>query len=368
MSTTGYQRVRISGGPHERGVQLGRQAGGRIRNSMEMYRAAFDHYTGLMWEEVRQRALAYAPAIEAYDAEMVPEMRGTAEGAGLDFEDVLAINTRTEIMYGHQEQVLPECTAFGARGSATVNGSVLMAQNWDWLPAAADSCILLEVDPTDRPSFVTFVEAGLLAKMGFNDRGIGMVTNLLLTDEDCGEPGVPFHAVLRRILTSATFDEAVAAVTEAERASSGNYVIASADGDLVDLEARPGGVHEIQPTNDTVHHANSFCGPIGSHDDRGREALPDSPARTDQMGRRLDQARGRLDVTTVSDLLEDHEGHPSSICRHEPEDAHPIEGIRTVASVILDLDESRMHLAFGRPCESEREQIVPDFAGQKQPA
>lgn len=366
MSVPGYANVRISGDPHDRGVQLGRQAGDRIRNSIEVYRAAFDHYTGLTWGEVRERALVYQPALEAYDAEMIPELAGTAEGAGLDLEDILAINTRTEIMYGHQQQALPECTAFGARGSATASGDVLMAQNWDWLPAAAGSCILLHAEPRGRPSFVTFVEAGLLAKMGFNDSGIGMVTNLLLSDEDRGDAGVPFHAVLRRVLTSSTFDEAVAAVTEATRASSGNYLIASASGDLVNLEARPGGVHATRPARDTVHHANSFCGPIGAHSDRGVEALPDSPARTDRMGRLLEEAHGRLDAETASALLADHDGHPSSICRHAPEGAHPIEGILTVASVIIELSPARMHLAFGRPCSSGRELIEPDFADRKQ--
>jgi isopenicillin-N N-acyltransferase like protein len=368
MSTGNYESVRISGAPHDRGVQLGQQSADRIRNSIAMYTEAFDHYTGLSWNEVRERALAYRPAIDAYDEEMIPEMEGTAEGAGLELEDILALNTRTEIMYGHQEHVLAECTAFGARRSATANGNVLMAQNWDWLPAAADSCILLEVDPDDRPSFVTFVEAGLLAKMGFNDHGVGMVTNLLLTEEDRGDPGVPFHAVLRRILMSPSFDDAVAAVTDAQRASSGNYLIASVDGDLVNLEARPGGVHAIEPESDTVHHANSFCGPIGSHDDRGLEALPDSPARTARMGARLEAAHGRLDLETISDLLQDHEGGPSSICRHVPDGAHPVEGIVTVASVILDLAAARMDLAFGQPCETPREPVVPEFARRKQPA
>jgi isopenicillin-N N-acyltransferase-like protein len=369
MSATSYPRVAISGAPYERGAQLGRQVPERIRNTLEMYRDAFSHYTGLSWDEVRTRASAFQPAIEAYDDELVPEMAGMADGAGLALEDILAINTRTEVMYGFSDVMLPECTAFGVRGASTDNGDVLLAQNWDWLPPSRDSCIVLEAELPGRPSFVTFVEAGLVAKMGFNDAGIGMVTNLLLTDEDRGEVGVPFHVVLRGILTSPTFADAVAAVTRARRASSGNYLVASVEGELVNLEARPGGpenVRRTEPTRDHVHHANNFCEPIGSARDRGIETLPDSPRRTDRINELLQAIDGPIDVDVAGELLRDHDGRPTSICRHADDGLPLLERIVTVGSVIVELTAGRLHLAGGPPCENAYEAIVPAFAGREQ--
>jgi isopenicillin-N N-acyltransferase-like protein len=365
MSAAAPPRVQVSGAPHERGVQLGRQAQERIGRTLALYRETFAHYTGLGWDEVCERAKAFQPAIDAYDAELLPEMAGTAEGAGVAFEDILAINTRTEVMYGFSGRMAAECTAFGARGSATENGEVLIGQNWDWLPPSSESAIVLEMEIPGRASFVTFVEAGLLAKVGFNDAGIGLVANLLLTDEDRGEPGVPFHAVLRNVLAARSFEEAVGAVTRARRASSGNYLIAGVDGDLADLEARPGGpdaVHRIDPTRDRVLHANTFCGPIGSASDRGIDALPDSPRRTARIEQLLDQHHGRLDAGVAGEMLRDHDGAPSSICRHADESLHPLERIMTIGSMVVELTASRMNLALGAPCEHGYETIVPEFA------
>lgn len=365
MSAAAFQRVQVSGAPYDRGAQLGRQAQERIGHTLALYRDAFAHYTGLTWDEVCERSRAYLPPMEAYDSELVPEIAGIAEGAGVGFDDILAINTRTEVMYGFSGRMAAECTAFGAHGSATASGDVLIGQNWDWLPPASQSCIVLEAELPGRASFVTFVEAGLLAKMGFNDAGIGLVANLLLTDEDRGDVGVPFHAVLRNVLAARSFDEAVAAVTRARRASSGNYLIAGADGTLADLEARPGGpeaVHRIDPTRDRVLHANTFCGPIGGASDRGIDTLPDSPRRTARIEQLLDQNHGRLDAEVAGEMLRDHDGAPSSICRHADESLAPLEGVVTIGSVVIELSAGRLNLAFGPPCENAYEAIVPEFA------
>ncbi len=366
MSTTAVPRVRISGAPFDRGVQLGQQAKAQIRNSLDLYERTFAHFTGLTWAEVRERALAYKPAIEVYDPDFLEEMAGTAQGAEVDFEDILAINARTEVMYGHSAKALAECTSFGARGTATASGEVIIGQNWDWLPAAAASCILLEAEIPDKPAFITAVEAGLGGKMGFNSAGIGVVTNLLLTEEDCGTPGVPYHVVMRNVLSSASIAEARNAITRGPRASSANYLVASADGEMIDFEARPGGpenVHEIAPSRDLLAHANSFCGPLGAARDRALDSLPDSPARTDRMAELVEQLHGRIDVATASaEITHDHSGHPASICRHTDETVHPLEGIATLCSVLINLTESSIYIAFGSPCENRHEKIVPAFA------
>jgi isopenicillin-N N-acyltransferase-like protein len=86
------------------------------------------------------------------------------------------------------------------------------------------------------------------------------------------------------------------------------------------------------------------------------------------MARLVREAHGRIDVAAAREILTDHEGSPTAICRHPAEGAHPLESVVTVASVIMDLAAARLDLTFGRPCESERETLVPGFARQKQPA
>jgi isopenicillin-N N-acyltransferase like protein len=356
--------VRVGGEPFERGRQLGERAGDRIRRSIEIYDETFQHYTGLGWADIRRRAGVFVEPIEAYDPELVPEMRGIAEGAGVGFDDIVAINARTEIMYGLSVPIRPECTAFGARAPATAEDTVLVGQNWDWRPVTAETCILLEVEPDGRPAFITYVEAGLVAKTGFNAAGVGLMANLLITDRDRGEPGVPFHAILRGILTAPSFAHAVHAVTRASRAASANYLLGSEHGELTDLETGPGGsdtVAVIAAGDGVLCHANSFCEANGMTD-LGLERLPDSPRRTDRMRELVADWHGRLDAAGAQELLADHAGHPASICRHTDDTEHPVERLATNGSIVADLGARALHLASGPPCSTPYEAITPGFA------
>jgi isopenicillin-N N-acyltransferase-like protein len=364
----GIQLVHASSASaEERGHQIGSAAGERIRRSVATYEETFAHYTGLEWADVCDRAEKFVPLIEEYDADILEEMRGTAEGAGLDFRDVLAVNVRTEVMYGVSAAIAAECTACAFEPAEATASHVLLAQNWDWRPVTRDACIVLEVDQPPRPSFVTFLEAGLVGKMGFNSAGIGLMTNLLVTSADRGEPGVPYHVLLRGILNASTFDAAVEAIVDARRAASANYVIASEDGRVVDLETAPGGpenVRSIAPESGFLTHANTFDSPLNGLADRGLELLPDSPSRTARLRSLLAGAES-TSVLELQKRLTDHSGFPASICRHPNEEDHPIERIATNASIIVDLTARELHLAVGPPCEGRYEVVRPGFVAER---
>jgi isopenicillin-N N-acyltransferase-like protein len=199
-----FPHVRVSGSAHERGRQYGQQAAVRVRRSIDAYAGVIAHYAQWDWARVRVEALRYVPAIEDFGPSYVEEIRGIAAGAGVPFEDVMAINVRTEVMYAAKARnaaaVLPrtlECTAFAAVPSD--GRPVLVGQNWDWKTHAFETTVVLECEPDDGPRFVTAVEAGLLAKTGFNEHGLGVATNALASDRDLGEPGVPYHVLLRAL-------------------------------------------------------------------------------------------------------------------------------------------------------------------------
>jgi isopenicillin-N N-acyltransferase-like protein len=366
----GIPHIRVGGAPDSRGYALGASAADRVRKSIENYTETFDHYTGLGWDAVCDRAEAFLPAIEAYDSEIAEEMRGIARGAGADLREILAINVRTEVMYGLSATVKPECTAFGAERQLSPDGHVVIGQNWDWRPVCREACILLEVEQPGKPSFITFLEAGLVGKMGFNSSGLGMACNLLVTDLDRGEIGVPFHVVLRGILNSTSLAGAVDAITRAPRAASANYLIATDAGEIQNFETGPGGretVFALSPADGLLTHANSFVSGIGSVKDVGVEKLPDSPARTVRLQKLL-ASRGAVGVEEVKQALVDHDGYPGSICRHLNTEEHPIEQIATNASLIMDLTARELQVAVGPPCEGPYETVTPGFVRETEAA
>ncbi|MGE5227753.1 MAG: C45 family autoproteolytic acyltransferase/hydrolase [Planctomycetaceae bacterium] len=366
--------VLASGGPRERGRAIGEQAAARIARSVAIYEEVFGRYTGLAWRDVRRHAEAYVEAIDDYDVQLLPELEGIAEGAALEPEDVLAINLRTEIMFGLDARAahaaMKECTAIAARPEAA-GGHVVVGQNWDWKPAVRDTCVLLACAPHDRPAFVTFVEAGLWAKCGANEVGIGLATNALQSSRDRGEPGVPYHAILRRVLTSATFEEATSAVRDAPRASSANYLIASSDGRAVDLETAPGGAEDLCVFEDpALAHTNHFLWPSPlPFEDLGRIDGQDSLTRLDSAQTSI-RAGADLTVEAVLEALRSHAGEPESVCVHPDPAVDPVEDYVTVGAFAADLTEGSIALTRGNPCTEpvERHDLANLVAQARHPA
>ena len=336
-----YPHVRVSGGPRERGRQYGRLAAERVQRSVAIYRRVFEHYAGWDWDRVTAHARAYRPAIDAAHPCYLDEMAGIAEGAGLREDDVLAINVRTEVMFAAvARRAAGECTAFAVLPGATAGGGTLIGQNWDWKPHMTDTVVVLEAEQDEGPSYVTVVEAGLLAKTGMNEAGIGLVTNALISDEDRGDPGLPYHVILRAILDAANLPGALDAVTHHPRASAANYLVANREGMAVNVEAAPGDHSRVWlswPDPDTLVHANHYVCETGLKDVM-RWYSPDSPFRHQRATALLRDARGRVDVEMLQALMRDHVNHPAGVCSHPDLSLPELEQDMSVLSVIYDLD------------------------------
>ncbi len=105
--TGAVPRVRVEGTSYERGRQYGAQARDRVRLSVQAYQRVFAHYAGWEWPQVRRAATAFEAPIAGFRPGYLEEMRGIADGAGLDLADVLAINVRTEVMYAAEARHAP---------------------------------------------------------------------------------------------------------------------------------------------------------------------------------------------------------------------------------------------------------------------
>jgi isopenicillin-N N-acyltransferase-like protein len=339
-----------------------------VRRSIDGYRAAFAHYAGWDWEQVLREALRFEePIAESYPA-FLEEMRGIADGAGVRQAEVLALNVRTEVMFAarareaiaQRRRTLGECSAFCMLPNASSDGHTVIGQNWDWLLHCDETVIVLEVEQEGLPDFVTVVEAGLLAKAGMNSSGLGVVTNALVTELDKGEPGLPYHVILRAMMDCENLSDAVSVLEGGVRSSSANYLIAHADGVAIDVEAAPGSHSTLYfqyPEQGVLLHTNHFLAGEARKIDLSIWAMPDSPGRWQclkaavELGRK-ESPDGTLSLKTFQRAFSDHAGYPSSICCHPDVRENPLDTGRTVASVLMDLGERRVWIADGFPCES----------------
>jgi len=341
-------------------MQYGEQARDRVRGSVDSYRRVFQHYAGWDWPKVRREGARFEAPVAEFRPGVVAEMRGIADGAGIDFLDVLAINVRTEVMFaakarqagalmGQSRALMGECSSFAVLPPEQA-GPVLIGQNWDWLVHARDTVIVLDAWPDDGPRLMTVVEAGLLAKAGMNEAGLGLVTNALVSDADQGEPGLPYHVLLRAILDCATVTDALIVLQSGRRSSSANYLVAHASGSALGFEAAPGDftrLYPLSPSDGVLLHTNHFRALSLHATDLGLWAMPDTAVRLQRLQTLVSSGAKAGDLR---EALTDHADRPYGICAHGHPDAPQLEQGATIASLVMDLTAKQMWLASGPPC------------------
>jgi isopenicillin-N N-acyltransferase-like protein len=357
-----YPLIHVSGGPYERGHQYGTQARERVHRSIEGYADVYQHYAGWDWERSTAQAHRFLAPIREFAPAYVDELTGVADGAGVELDDILAINVRTEVMYSARVRnaLAPappaECSAFA---SVSPDGHVVAGQNWDWLPFAADTVVVLQTHRDDGPSFVTVVEAGLLAKFGVNSEGLAVMTNAIACTEDRGDAGVPYHVLLRALFDCPTTADAVACVERADRASSANYLLTDRSGVAVDVEARPGStMHRLMGDDrGVILHTNHFASSDFDVTDYADLVETTTRTRLKQITELVASAADPYDLRMYAAALADHANAPDSICRHPDTTLPGPDQTMTVAAVLVDLTARRLRLADGPPCDNGFEDL-----------
>jgi isopenicillin-N N-acyltransferase-like protein len=355
-----YPIIEVAGSALERGRQYGEQARDRIEQTLATYAEQFAHWPALTWSSAVASAAKYRGAIERFAPAYLDELLGIAEGANVPIADVVALNARTELLYpprvrtafADATQARAECSAFAVLPEASATGETLIGQNWDWVPSAVETVLVVKARNEDGTGYVTVVEAGLLAKVGFNSSGIGVVTNALVTDSDCGGFGVPYHVLLRGILDAQTLTDAIAILQQAPRASSANYLIADVGGAMINVEAAPGDfttLFFLAPCDGVLAHTNHFLSPRFAGTDVMVWIAPHSLVRLQRLEALLAGTRP-LSLVDLQTALSDHVGYPLSVCCHPDPREGLLDQSMTAVSVIMELARGRMHVTVGPPC------------------
>ena len=295
-------------------------------------------------DAIRRLVRDYVPTMEAFEPAYVDEMRGIAEGAGLDFEHVALINARTEILklgrHPHlRERLAGEeaCTGVVALPEATQGRRLIHAQNWDWKVECAETAVVLRVRRDDGPDLLTFTEAGGLARSGFNSAGIAITANYLECDRDYRRLGVPLALIRRKVLESRHLALAMRAVYVTPKSAANNMIVSHAEGVAIDFECAPDETFQVHPEDGLLVHANHFVSPtaLARLRDTGIANTPDSLYRDVRVRSLLAPQIGRLTREAVKAALLDDFATPWSVCRP------PRPGITdvvtaTVAMVVME--------------------------------
>ena len=352
MQPTQFPFIEISGSPRERGHQYGAAAAARVRRGVEHYVEQFAAY-GLDRRAIHCHVESYLPRIRAFDPAFIEEMQGIAEGAGVDFEAVVLLNARTELLHEariatRQERIKEEpdgCTGVVILPEASETGRVIHALNWDWKAECATTSVVLRIRRDNDPDLLTFTEAGALARAGMNAAGLAVTANYIETDRDFEKAGVPLALVRRKVLQSSSYAEAVGVIVSTETLTSNNLLLSHRDGVAIDFECAPSETFPIYPENGVIVHANHWTSQaaLAKYKDTGVLTTPDTLYR-DHRVRTLLLAKGRkLTAADVVEALRDDFGAPWSVCRPPRPNLYGAL-TATVAMLVMDTTADVMEL------------------------
>jgi isopenicillin-N N-acyltransferase like protein len=304
---------------------------------------------GGSWDEVCVETAKFIPTLQQHYPDVLEEMKGLAEGANQDYEAIMVINARSELLVNKTRLTGEGCTGFGVLPEKS-GGSLYIGQNWDFPILQKDCVIVLEIEQPGKPKILMVTEAGIVGKIGLNEAGVGITMNAIIADALA--PGTPLHIVMRGVLNSWSLNSALDKVVKSKTASAINFIIAQDGVTAVNMEIIPGDFDLSFPAGGFIAHTNHFLSErlLGKVKDIGREMGVDSFLRLDRA-RRLLAAAPQIGLPGLKQFQGDHYNYPTGICRHLDESDPML--IASIFSVVLDLTNKQMHLAPGQPCEHE---------------
>ena len=337
---TRYRTIEVSGPPRELGRQIGEATREEIRGFCEVALERMNKNVSVSRERACDIARRSCEFADAYRPDLVEELRGTAESAGLTLDELMLLQVRN--------QCTPDeecgCTSFAIERTGSTGPVV--AQTWDNDPALDEFTIVLTRRPEGRPATMSCTQAGLISYMGLSETGIGACVNTLPAPSRA--VGVPHYFTLRELFEAESLEKAVRSVRRAHRAIPANIMLATPDG-IADLEVTIDDVRVLRGDHrGFITHTNHCLHPdLVSINDHFPELIQ-SYARK----RRIAHLGGSMsgEVAACKSVLRDHDGHPTSICRHANDD--PLYGFWvTVFALIIEPRERRMHISRGTPCD-----------------
>lgn len=290
----GYRVLHVKGTPYEMGYQQGALLRDEIREQVHFL---FDVKAKEMTFELAgfkllepKRAIR---GIAARQRKFVPErffdeMRGIADGAGMDVQDIVVANFIPEMFH---------CSGFALSGSATKDGTLyhgrILDYGCDW--RLQDHAVLTVAEPKGRIPFVNVTYAGFVGSVtGMNAEriSIGEMGGRGLGHWD----GVPMAMLVRMALEEAdSLDRAIAVFRDNPRTCEYYYVLA--DGETGKAVGMEGSWNVFGTIAMGESHPKL---PVAIQD----AVVLSAGKRYNELSRRVKEGRGTFDAESARHLMD----------------------------------------------------------------
>jgi hypothetical protein len=345
----------LDGPPHQRGLVHGRAMKEQIHQIVRFWKAelaaAFKTDADEFIRRIAHRT-GFVAAVRQWTPDLLDEVRGLAEGAGVEFDTMFALQLPDEC-FAHGAAIAGErCSSlgFGPAGGRPA----CVAQNLD-APSFTDGfqLVLHVKGQGGDPDAFVLTQAGCIGLNGVNSRAVGVCCNALWQLAG-NRDGLPVAFVVRGVLRQRSVEDAVAFLQRVRHASGQNYVVGG-PARVFSYECSANRVARFAPAgrDDVVWHTNH---PLAS-DDYGApyRALRADPAalaageantrtRLRCLEDRLTGGRPARDVDGIKATLAARDSAEYPVCRARGGAAF------TFASTVMVLSEPPVfHVAPGPP-------------------
>jgi isopenicillin-N N-acyltransferase-like protein len=305
-------------------------------------------------EDLWRYAAACTREITRYSPMILEEMEGLAEGSGLALEEVVLLSLHEELYhwvgnYGtdHRKRLLQHqyehCTALAVGPPNTRDGRTYVGQSWDWMDRLRGQSRMILWKRSEGPSVLAYAYPGLIMGAGTNSAGIALGWTGCL-DMGVAGPcvGVPSYVILAQLLAQETLEDAIEEAQRAKQAGWFTFLLADAEGELVNVEASP---ERMVVKRGRGHFARVYFGTpeMNGVPEDGKVKLHPQCRRMKSL---LEDAEGRIDRALLQGFFGDHR---STICKHPGRRYHGVP-VSTLDAMLFDTTAREAYVTRGPSC------------------
>ena len=227
LSYKGLLRVLVlEGAPHERGFEHGRALKKEIHELVKLWKTDIEKSYKMDANTFIAKFLKrtnFQKAIKRWTPELLEEVKGIAEGSGIDFPTMFAFQLIDEMWVLGRDVQSEHCTTIGVK--KTDKNPSVVAQNLDIPRFYHGYQTLLHIkDSKTSWEALVFTIPGFIAANGLNNHAVAVVVNAVQQLENSRD-GLPVAFVIRGILKKRSYEDAVQFIHTIKHGAPQNYMI-----------------------------------------------------------------------------------------------------------------------------------------------
>jgi hypothetical protein len=310
----------------------------------------------------------FTKAIKKWTPDLLEEVRGIAEGSGIDYKTIFAFQVgEEEGWYARIKEtsspgvpfptfpLQKKCSGLGAYDQEGLPS--LVAQNQDYTLKDGNEALLHIKYKNSALETYVFTLAGLIAILpGMNNSPLGICANALPQLAPRID-GLPVAFIARGVLEKRNYKDAVNFVHEINHATGQNYIIGGPE-EVGSFECSANKVSRFvpYPGANRTYHTNHVL--VNDDLDKTLDAesvyggfLPNTKARFQALESRLKDPAKTITVATAKAALSSHDDPKFPVCRHTPKPGGV--GFTAGCGVAELSDPPIFHFAPGPPCSTK---------------